>query len=229
MRMKRKMKMNMNMKMKAMEDHDAVSRTNRSWSRSSYLFRWAIIVVLTGIVVNGCAPSAHTVTAVYATKERVRLGFRTIVIRELAEPWSIFERMSYTPVYRFELLDENGVQTHEWIGALHVERLIRKQPETVRIRRPTRLDSLRYRCEWQYSDTLRTVQSSEDIPVVFWSVDINREGVPAEAFRIPRADGATPMLRQRSDAGYMSAVQEEARRYVFYDLKSYVLSKVAEL
>ncbi len=191
--------------------------------------RSALLLIVICMAVAGCAPSAHTVKAVYATKERLRLGFRTIVVKELAEPWSVFEKMSYTPVYRFELLDENGRQTHEWIGALHFERLIRTMPEAVRMKGTTRIDSLRSRSEWEFSDTLRTVQTTDDIPVVFWSVDISRDGVPVEVHRIPRADGMTPKLQQRANAEYMNAVQEEAKRYVYYDIKSFILSKVAEL
>jgi len=102
-------------------------------------------------------------------------------------------------------------------------------PEAVRMKGTARIDSLRSRSEWEFSDTLRTVQTTDDIPVVFWSVDISRDGVPVEVHRIPRADGMTPKLQQRANAEYMNAVQEETKRYVYYDIKSFILSKVAEL
>jgi hypothetical protein len=187
------------------------------------------VLVAMLLILSGCGSSMYSVKAGYTIKERVRLGFRTIVIRELEDSWNTFERMRYTPVYRFELLDEYGHQTHEWVGALHFERLIRSSTDKVVLKSTEQLDSLRCTSVWEFSDTLRSVQAREDVPVMFWSIDSVRNGDVIELTRIPRGDGTHDRFQQRGNAQYMVAMQEEARRYVYFDMKSYILSKVAEL
>lgn len=190
------------------------------------------MVVGVALLVSGCGSSGYTVPATYITKERLRLGYKTVVIRELVGSWSAFEKTGYVPAYRFAMLDEKGVTVCEWVGALHFEQSLLKQSAQVSVAKDSKVDSLRTSTIWNFSDTLHVQTSAGTAPAVtqYWSVDSTASGAIFEKYRLPmREDGTGGRIAAVPDANAMKKVMEEAGKYVYFDIKRYVVSKVAEM
>ncbi len=191
-----------------------------------------LILVGVALVGTGCGSSGFTVPATYITKERLRLGYKTVVIRELTGSWSAFEKTGYVPAYRFAMLDEKGVTVCEWVGALHFEQSLLNQSAQVLLAKDSKVDSLRTSTLWRFSDTLHVHTTAGTAPAItqYWSVDSTAAGAIFEKYRLPVGEGGSGgRIAAVPDASAMKKIMEEAGKYVYFDIKRYVISTVAEM
>ncbi len=160
------------------------------------------------------------------------------MIYELSDSLLAFSRHRYIPYYRYELQDERGTVLQQYVGAQQeflsrVAGALRPDQKLLIqsvLLKSKQLDSTTLLTTWTYPNYEGEVsdlgENGNAIRTRYWSIDSVGSEKPVELFAtralsVP-ADSLAPIKRSPEE---LKKLRSEAEEYVYYEFKSFVLSR----